>query len=87
MRDFGFGDSGLKCSYAGLVILRGSVPMEMERVNWALIMFYLSNCFRSDDIPAFICAQDVDLAATSAAAAALEQEETETEVIWISIWI
>ena len=44
-------------------------------------MFYLSNCFKSDDIPAFICAQDVDLAATSAAAAALEQEGTETEVI------
>ena len=44
-------------------------------------MFYFSNCFRSGDIPAFICAQDVDLAATSAAAAALEQEGTETEVI------
>ena len=44
-------------------------------------MFYLSNFFRSNDIPAFICAQDVDLAATSAAAAALEQEGTETEVI------
>ena len=44
-------------------------------------MFHLSNCFRSDDIPASICAQDVDLAATSAAAAALEQEEIETEVI------
>ena len=42
---------------------------------------FFSNCFRSDDIPAFTCAQDVDLAATSAAAAALEQEETETEVI------
>ena len=40
MRDFGFGDSGLKCSYAGLVILRGSVPMEMERVSWALTVLF-----------------------------------------------